>query len=237
MKNKIWVLIMMAGIIIGIIACDDPKAQPVYCPDTDNNGNGHLGIGEDCSKDTGDCTGLQNYNTSTGEDAFPVPIYRVGALSGFQNAPATPEATASHIMATYAIQDDADKKKIKDGVPDKGVKLTFVHICKDAIGPTPYPFEWNKSILVLQADILSTLGSVLRTIASGNLPTNPSIAQLQPAGNIRMVKGKKSTERFPVIAGGADKDPKVNTVAQNFKLNRQVIARNNRNVKSLLRQA
>jgi len=185
----ILVIILLIGFIVN--SCGDEEKEPPVC-----NLGAHLGIEETCN---GSNCSLQNYNTSTGEDAFPVPIYRVGALSDFQNAPATPEATASHIIATYAIQGDTDKKAIKDGVPDKGVKLTFVHICKDTIGPTPYPFEWNKTILVLQADILSTLGSVLRNIAAGNLPTNPSIAQLQPASDIRLAKGKKSTEQFPII--------------------------------------
>jgi len=217
MKNKIWFLVMMAGVIIGIIACDDPKAQPVYCPDTDNNGNGHLGIGEDCSKDTGDCTGLYDYSKGT---VFPKPIYRVGAEG---NNGATFTSTAGAMATAYNGLSPMAQGRFND----KG--LTEVHL---HIGGKDY--TWGGSgILKLQANEELAIDVVNVLSSSAGLP----VAQLQPADNIRMAKGKKSTERFPVIAGGADKDPKVNTVAQNFRSNRQVIARNNRNVKTLLRQA
>ena len=215
----------MAGVIIGLISCDDPKAQPVYCPDTDNNGNGHLGIGEDCIKDTGDCTGLQNYNTSTGVNAFPKPIYRVGKAGDF-NANLLAK-TVNDVMSTYT--DPSILGLTEAGKDRLSQRLDFVQIYK-----TGGNYTWKDKVLGLRVGVEK--GVVWYCIAqisvsSGLTPT----AQLQPVGNIRMAKGKKSTEQFPVIAGGADKDPKVNTVAQNFNSNRQVIARNNRNVKTLLR--
>jgi len=219
MKNKIWVLIMMAGVIIGIMSCDDPKAQPVYCPDTDNNGNGHLGIGEDCIKDTGDCTGLYDYSKGT---VFPKPIYRVGAEG---NNGATFSGTAGAMATAYNGLDGAAKNVFN------GRDLTEVHL---HIGGNIY--TWSGSgVLKLQAD-QSNSGVVAAWVinrlgASDGL----DIAQLQPAlHRVIFMAGNKKAKQ--VIAGGADKDPKVNTVAQNFKSNRQVIARNNRNGKSLLRQ-
>ena len=217
MKNKIWFLVMMAGIIIGVIACDDPKAQPVYCPDTDNNGNGHLGIGENCSKNIGDCTGLYDYAKGT---AFPKSIYRVGAKG---NNEATFTSTAGAMATAYngLIGTMAEGRFNASG-------LTVVHMYIDG-----KDYTWSGSgILGIKA------GATFKNWMITDLGSSQGldIAQLQPALNrVIFMAGNKNAKQ--VIAGGADKAPKVNTVAQNFRSNRQVIARNNRNVKTLLRQA
>jgi len=63
-----------------------------------------LGIGEDCIKDTGDCTGYHNYAKGT---TFPKSIYRVGAEFA-----ALPTAVST-IIDTFAntITDSDDKAK------------------------------------------------------------------------------------------------------------------------------
>ena len=212
MKNKFWVLMTIAGIIIGLISCD---TDPVFCPDTDNNGNGHLGIGENCSKDTGDCTGLQNYNTSTGVNAFPKPIYRVGKADNFAGTVLVD--TADKIIIEYGKLGEAGRGRINTS------GLTYVQMHKDG-----KKYTWGGSgVLGVQAGALDDIAYTIEDLgSSGGLPVQT--ASLQPASDIRLAKGKKSTERFPAIAGCADKDPKVNTVVRNFKLNRQAIARNNR---------
>jgi len=241
MKNKIWFLVMMAGVIIAIMSCDDPKAQPVYCPDTDNNGNGHLGIGEDCIKDTGDCTGLQDYRTanmknSSHADYFQWPIYRVKAESNYGTNGAELTTTVGNILTGYKGLNPLNE------LPNlKNSSLEQVHITYNApSGPLDAVFgkyAWDGEYLKIQKNNTSdNITFCFQGIGTGNLPQQLAML-LQPASNIRMAKGKKSTQQFPLIAGGADKDPKVNTVAQNFRLNRQVIARNNRNVKTLLRHA
>jgi len=217
MKNKIWFLVMMAGVIIGVISCDADPKDDAYTP------SNHLGIDETCPKST-EC-GLQNYNTSTGVNAFPKPIYRVGKAGDF-NANLLAK-TVNDVMSTYT--DPSILGLTEAGKDRLSQRLDFVQIYK-----TGGNYTWKDKVLGLRVGVEK--GVVWYCIAqisvsSGLTPT----AQLQPVGNIRMAKGKKSTEQFPVIAGGADKDPKVNTVAQNFNSNRQVIARNNRNVKTLLR--
>jgi hypothetical protein len=56
----------------------------------------HLGIGEICN---GSNCSLQNYNTSTGVNAFPKPIYRVGPVTDF-NASVLAK-TVDDVMETY----------------------------------------------------------------------------------------------------------------------------------------
>jgi hypothetical protein len=70
----IFVIILLIGFIVNSCG-DDEKTPDVYCPSPND---GHLGIGENCIKNTGNCGGLYNYAKGT---AFPqtIPIYRVGA--------------------------------------------------------------------------------------------------------------------------------------------------------------
>ena len=219
------------------------KAGPVlvYCPSPNA---GHLGIDEDCIKNTGNCGGLQDYNTSTGdiETKFPVPIHRYGPLSNFGASPYTMLTdTVSHILATYALPSDGSvtlnsvTKAGKEGLTNDK-RLDSVQIFNNPSWGE-YGMFWEEKVLGFQANLEKDkdiyMYMYLDQAGKGILFGIPKIpvAQLQPAGNIRLAGGKKKTERFPAIAGGADKDPKVNTVAQNFKLIRQAIARNNRNVK------
>ena len=208
-----------------------PAVPPVLCPDNNNDGNGHLGVGETCIKDTGDCTGLQDYRTAdmsneTHVDYFQWPIYRVGAVSNYGTNDLT--TTTGNVLEGYkflrdAAPDDADKLK---------TRLDEMHITYNAPGGQ---YTWVGKNLGVQKNLgIEPIAENLYAIALDLLTPVSPVAQLQPTSNVRMAKGKKSTEQFPVIAGGADKDPKVNTGAQNFRLNRQAIARNNRNVKSLL---
>ena len=73
MKNRIWFLVMMAGMIIGIMACDTGSkeqgpVEPVYTP------SDHLGIEEGPCPKSNKC-GLKSYGTVMGEH-----IQRFGAL-------------------------------------------------------------------------------------------------------------------------------------------------------------
>jgi len=96
MKNKFWILMAIAAMVL--MSCDTDQKQgpqPIYCPDTDNDGNGHLGIGEDCIKDTGECTGLKSYGTADDQK-----IHRVGSLdAAFTDA--NIQNAANIIMNTY----------------------------------------------------------------------------------------------------------------------------------------
>jgi len=360
MKNKIWILMAIAAMVL--MSCDTDQKQgpqPIYCPDTDNDGNGHLGIGEDCIKDTGECTGYHNYAKGT---TFPKPIYRVGAefaalptavstiIETFANTITDPDdqakflatvskeirvaesgdkgqsggiwtvlasgpiandmkviahPTSNHLgidesaclgsdragdakcglqdhrnaaqklafpddgvgrpiyrygkLSNYNISDPKEIEKTVDMIIDiftgTGGLLSRGEFTYNAINDNidklcvtkseDGTWTWGGDGTVLGVDpaaSASQLKNRFARIEPGN-PTNLDIkepvaglAQLQQALNrvIFMAGNEKAKQ---VIAGGADKDPKVNTVAQNFRLNRQAIARNNRNVKSLLRQA
>ena len=156
MKTK--TLLLLAAILVLVIAAacnDDPAANGGETPCTLG---AHLGIGETCSGTN--CT-LQNYNTSTGSDAFPVPIYRIGAESSFASAAATPAAMADHILSIYSSLESSEKNAIKNGVQD--VKLIEVHIFNSGM------YTWDKSILGLPSEI-SPFGGILTMIANGNLP-------------------------------------------------------------------
>jgi len=236
MKNKIWVLIMMAGIIIGIIACDD-KPKETYTP------SNHLGIDETCPQST-EC-GLQDYRTAEQKAVFPKEINRYGKAKYYTDAEL--KKAVADIISIFNQIETASTPSYYDGIVAAIDKLCVVQSSGTNVLNTNY--TWNKTLKILGVDPDATATDIDWLV--GRLPRlNPGdgrgidevapagnlLTQLQPASNVRMAKGKKSTERFPVIAGGADKDPKVNTVAQNFRLNRHAIARNNRNVKSQLRQ-
>jgi len=84
MKNKIKYLAIIVFTLSVFNGCIEPIGT---MPDLKCNLGAHLGIGEKCAT-TGDTScGLKNYNTSTGADTFPVPIYRVGAESNSQTLP------------------------------------------------------------------------------------------------------------------------------------------------------
>ena len=244
MKNKIWVLLTIAGMMIAVMSCgkEQPEPDPIYCPDTDNDGNGHLGVGEDCIKDTGTCSGLQEYRTanmqnSTHADYFQWPIYRVGAKSHYQGTELT--TTVNNILAAYKGLETLFE------VPNlKNSSLEQVHITYNAPSTDPATeaflgkFTWNKKYLGIQkGNVASLIEMCLKNIELLPEILQPAITQLQPAGNIRIAQGKKRTERFPAVAGGNGKLPRADRAATGFELNRQLIARNNRNVKNQWRQA
>ena len=161
----------------------------VYCPSPNA---GHLGIDEDCTKNTGKCGGVQNYNTSTGENAFPKPIYRVGPISDFDaNVLAK---TVDDIMKSYT---DPGVLEFGDGEKQRvDQRLDFVQIYKTG------GYTWKNKVLGLRAGLRDEIiWGYIGDISSPSDALTPT-AQLQPAGNIRLAGGKKKTERFPVIAGG-----------------------------------
>jgi len=173
----ILAIILLIGFVVN--SCGDEEKTPdVYCPSPND---GHLGIGENCIKNTGGCGGLYNYAKGT---AFPKPIYRVGA-EGSNGATFTSTAGAMATAYNSLIGTTAeDRFNARD--------LTEVHM---HIGGKIY--TWSGSgVLAVQAgatevaQIIGILGS------SGNLP----VAQLQSVSGIRLAKGKKSTERLSFVA-------------------------------------
>jgi len=244
MKNKIWVLLTIAGMMIAVMSCgkEQPEPDPIYCPDTDNDGNGHLGVGEDCIKDTGTCSGLQEYRTanmqnSTHADYFQWPIYRVGAKSHYQGTELT--TTVNNILAAYKGLDAFSE------IPNlKNSSLEQVHITYNApsnIGESILgKYTWNENGIwgIQKGNTSDAIKLCMQFILDNILP---EVALLQSANGILMAQGKRSTERFPAerfpaVAGGNGKLPRADRAATGFELNRQLIARNNRNVKNQWRQ-
>jgi len=227
------------------MSCDDkdkdnggtiePTPDPVYCPD--KGGNGHLGVGEDCIKDTGTCTGLQEYRTanmknSTHADYFQWPIYRVGAKSHYQGTELT--TTVNNILAAYKGLLSSEATSLKNSTLEQ-LRITY-NAPSNPFEVATGKYTWGGNIFGIQKGNTSELiERCLRMISNGDLP--PQLAIIQPTNNIRMAQGKKSTERFPAVAGGNGKLPRADRAATGFELNRQLIARNNRNVKNQWRQA
>jgi len=168
-------IILLIGFIVN--SCGDDEKEPPIC-----NLGAHLGIGETCN---GNNCSLQNYNTSTGANAFPKPIYRVGKEG---NNETTFTNTAIAIVSAYNGLDPMAKGDFNS----KG--LTEVHM---HIGGKYY--TWSGSgILEIQAGNNELIEDVIYDLGT---PTGLLIAQLQPASNIiRFVKGKKQTEQLSVIA-------------------------------------
>jgi len=169
-KNFILTAAIIVLTTLNLTTC----IEPITTPDLVCNLGAHLGIGENCGGTN--CT-LKNYNTSTGADAFPVPIYRIGAESSFTNASATPAATAANILTKYASLTQTEKEAIKNGVPEVSVKLTKIHI----FNIQGKLYSWDKSVLGLQAEINTLLDNTFRLIGYGTLPE--AVAQLQPSIN------------------------------------------------------
>jgi len=248
MKNKIWVLLTIAGIVIAIMSCDDkdkdnggtiePTPDPVYCPD--KGGNGHLGVGEDCIKDTGTCSGLQDYRTAAQKASFPKEINRYGKVSNYTAQEL--RNTADKIIAAFdlIIADANGEIETRDEILLEIAKLYVVKAANNY-------YTWNKTDFGADPSVEAPLiKGAMTAIPKGVLPeaavASGVVAQLQSANGIRMANGKKSTERFPAerfpaVAGGNGKLPRADRAATGFELNRQLIARNNRNVKNQWRQA
>jgi len=223
------------------------QAKPADC---EYLADGH-GIRDGLTNDTGvcgktGCIGLKDYRPANAQvepnpydvaapgDYFPWPIYRVGALTVSNYPDTILDDTVNSILAGYKLVVPTDKTRLNSN--DCG--LAEIHVTYNAPGGK---YTWTGTELGIQTGLLGgNVRGFLEDIALGavagpddDLPHVTPIVQLMPTatGNVRLANSKKKTEQFPVIAGGADKDPKVNTVAQNFKLIRQAIARNNRNVK------
>ena len=149
--KKNLIIILLIVVAVAFIGC---KTEPEPC-----NLGAHLGIGETC---TGTSCTLQDYNTSTGPNAFPKPIYRVGAVSNFDaNVLAK---TVDDIMTTYTNpsllgMDQASKNRISE-------RLLHVEIYKAGGN-----YTWKNKVLGLLAGLDAGLIYVnIGNIASpGNL--------------------------------------------------------------------
>jgi len=203
----------------------------------------HLGIAESClgSDRAGAAKcGLEDHRNATQKTAFHAPVYRYGKLSNYNILdPKEIEKTIDKIISGFSdIKAEEAEGSYPDGTYD-AVWAAVGRLCVTKAANGMYTWDGT----TFGADPQATGGyiggrlSFIVDKTSGGYPLSnagpvANLTQLQPAGNIRLADGKRKTEKLPVIAGGADKDPKVNTVAQNFKLNRQASARNNRNVKT-----
>jgi len=107
MKNKILILLAIAA--FALVSCgDDDKnnggnnnGNNIITPEPHGAPYDHLGIGEPKGADCGDDCAYKNYNTSTGENAFPKPIYRVGAnADGYGDAEI--QAATNKIISAYS---------------------------------------------------------------------------------------------------------------------------------------
>ena len=112
MKNRIWVLVMMAGMIIGIIACDtDSKEQgpvgpvePIYTP------SDHLGIGEGPCPKSNEC-GLKSYGKVGGQE-----IRRFGAVNDTNFTDTKIQVAAGNIKTAYAGISGTDSLSLSEAV-------------------------------------------------------------------------------------------------------------------------
>jgi len=175
----ILVIILLIGFIVN--SCGDEEKETPVC-----NLGAHLGIGETCN---GSNCSLQNYNTSTGTNAFPKPIYRVGPVGDF-NANALTK-TVNDIMITYT---DPSILGLTTGHKMLvNQRLDFVQIHKEG-----GDYTWKDKVLGLRAGLdADYIGMYIYDIASsaGLTPT----AQLQPSNDIHLAKGKKQKEQFYVV--------------------------------------
>lgn len=186
MKNKFLGIILITA-VIGIFAACDPDPKTVNCPDVDNDGNGHLGIDEDCIRtiDGTACTGLKNYNPATdipstlGTRSFQKPIYRVGPISGFPGEKANDlQKTASDIITAYKARSGSQKGYI-DG------RLVWVEIYNGNLET----YTWNDKtakVLGLPAGtiyvqgFIEDLGLDTPSVLKESHKMPPATAQLQP---------------------------------------------------------
>jgi len=233
MKNRKVLFIFLILALALVTACKDDSPSGNTQEDPECKKGAHLGIGENCDT-TGakGCGGLKNYNTSTGDDAFPVPIHRVGPESNFAGATATIEDTAAHILASYAGLDTYDKDLIKAGRPDQDIKLTQVHI----FNIPGKIYTWDKSILGLPVGTATDVAGMFFGVAKGIIP----VAQLQPMINeIRLAAAGQKQSKTPLIAGGNnDKLPAWLAASKGFeKMNRNTLRRNNNIVKNMAGQS
>ncbi|MCL2175277.1 MAG: hypothetical protein FWB73_04445 [Treponema sp.] len=190
---------------------DMVKPDPVLCPDTNNDGNGHLGIGENCIKDTGTCTGLQDYRTAAAKvkpdpydemaigypgDYFPWPIYRVGALTE-SNYPGTIlDDTVNNILAGYKLVVPTDKTRLNSNA----CGLIEVHVTYNAPGGN---YTWTGTELGIQTGLSEGLvKNRFGSIAVGtddpddDLPIVTPIVQLQQALNrVIFMAGNKNAKQ------------------------------------------
>ena len=196
--KKSQILALIIAILVLARCAPNQIDDPVIKEDPECKKGAHLGIGENCDT-TGakGCGGLKDYNTSTGVDAFPVPIYRVGPESNFAGATKTIEDTAENIWTSYADLTTYEKNLIKSGRPDEQIKLTQWHI----FNIPEKVYTWDKSILGLNIEINpGVIATVLTRIADGSLP---ELAQLQPMINeIRLAAAGQKQSKTPLIAGG-----------------------------------
>jgi len=196
MKSRKVLFIFLILALALITACKDDTPSGNTQEDPECKKGAHLGIGENCDT-TGakGCGGLKNYNTSTGDDAFPVPIYRVGPESNFAGAAKTIEEAAENIWTSYAGLQKFEKDDIKSGRPDKDVKLIQVRIFNI---PGKY-FTWDKSMFGANVELDSDgIKYLLSCIADGSL----NLAQLQPMINeIRLAAAGQKKSKTPLIAG------------------------------------
>ena len=237
MKNRIWLLMMIAAIILA--SCDNgstPEPEPeVIVPHGEPYS--HLGIGEQKGADCSGKCGFQDYRTanmsnSGHADYFQWPIYRVGAKSHYQGTELT--TTVNNILAAYKGLLSSEATSLKNSTLEQ-LRITY-NAPSNPFEVATGKYTWGGNIFGIQKGNTSELiERCLRMISNGDLP--PQLAIIQPTNNIRMAQGKKSTERFPAVAGGNGKLPRADRAATGFELNRQLIARNNRNVKNQWRQA
>ena len=233
MKNRKVLFIFLILALALITACKDDSPSGNTKEDPECKKGAHLGIGENCdTAGAKGCGGLKNYNDATDADALEIPIYRVGAESNFVGAAATVEATAAHILASYAGIDTGFKDLIKSGLPDQGIKLTQVHI----FNIPEKIYTWDKSILGLPAGTTANFAGLFRGVASGALPE--ALAQLQPMINeIRLAAAGQKQSKTPLIAGGNNSKLPALTAAKGFEMNRNFIRRNNNIAKNMARQS
>ena len=183
MKRNLLILaiVLLIGFIVN--SCDDEEKEPPVC-----NLGEHLGIGETCN---GTNCSLQNYNTSTGANTFPKPIYRVGAKG---NNGATLTSTASAIVDAYNTKIAAPGGSVKTRFDNSGLTEIQMYLG----GTTNYTWSGSGGILGIRAGafeiwMIEDLGT------TGGLDKRP-VAQLQPASYIRLMKGMKQTEQLSVAA-------------------------------------
>jgi len=229
MKNRIWLLMMIAAIILA--SCDNgstPEPEPeVIVPHGEPYS--HLGIGEQKGADCSGKCGFQDYRTanmsnSGHADYFQWPIYRVGATSHYQGTELT--TTVNNILTAFRDSlGSGEKTNLKNST------LKQVHITYNApSGPLETilgRYTWNGSILGIQKGNASALiKECMRDISNSELPSVLAVV-LQSANGIRMANGKKSTEQFPAVASGDGKLPRAARAATGFELNRQAVMRRN----------
>jgi len=175
----VLVIILLIGFIVNSCG-DDEKTPDIYCPSPND---GHLGIGENCIKNTGGCSGLYNYAKGT---AFPqtIPIYRVGAEG---NNGATFTSTGNAIVDAYK-NGILNNSNAVTRFNNSGLTEVRIHI-----GGKKY--TWGGSgVLSVQAG--ADIGWTIEDLGGSGLVT----AQLQPASDIHLTKGKKQKEQLSVVA-------------------------------------